>query len=625
MSKTIIINRPLSDSETKEIKLLAKDGAKVFALPSGANADFAQQIIFTSDEKRQVNYDIMDEVLRFGDLAPGDKTVADIFRIDNASVWHYHKFRVYFAVRNLMYFLKPLQQQFISFEDHCWFVSADVLQLRNIFPEVDFRVPESAPKSSFNFGILFSYVILLKYRFLVYLFFSPKKPEYLLYLTEKYSTVLNKKNLKPATGHHILEYLITELDGRFALLTEVLMPKKKGKSDYSFSKKQYNTSWNRHPKIFLEGMMVLGILNKKVRKSTASARNQLRAGYSQVHKMELSVVQRLTFEVFQSFHSSSGFFLFRYFAARKYFAGSGIKAVIAGDENSPLTKSILDAARFCGIKIIGLQHGTMHDLHPAYLYTPNDLRNRIMPDLTLTWGKYWEEFLVEKGNYPKSSVISVGQIRTDIIPVLLKAEMQKKTNPAELIVFASQPQRDPELRFQAAFDVFSAAKKLPNTQLILKLHPREFADASYYSAIAAQAGCTNYTIDKTSDLYQLIASCDVLITCFSTVGTETVYFYKPLIILDHLKQDIMGYVAEGVAFHATDADSLAGILSGIFRGNLRIDRARYDSFIRKYAYRIDGKVAERCIQAITSKPSEPPPNLFGSQAEREGSSESSIN
>jgi hypothetical protein len=40
--------------------------------------------------------------------------------------------------------------------------------------------------------------------------------------------------------------------------------------------------------------------------------------------------------------------------------------------------------------------------------------------------------------------------------------------------------------------------------------------------------------------------------------------------------------------------------AAIFRGTLRADRTKYDSFIRKYAYRIDGKVAERCIEAITS-------------------------
>jgi len=600
MTKTVIINRPLSDSEIIEVNRLAETGSTIFAFSGNEIPELTQQITLSPDEKRQVNYETMAEVLQFGDVTFNDQTLSNLFRIDNASVWHYHKFRVYFAVRNLMYFLKPLEQLFISFENHVWFVSADVKPLKKLYPEVDFRVPALKPKLKFNFGNLLSYLILIKYRFLLYLISPRKNPEYLLYLTEKYSTVMDKDTLKPKPGHHILEYLIAELDDRFSLLTEVLMPKPKGKSDYSYSRKQYKMSSNHHRKVFLEGFLISGFLKSKVRQQTRNAHQTIRLAYSRAHEAQLSPIQKLTLEIFQSLDKSSRYYLFRYFATRNYFAGSGVKAVIAADENSPLTKSILDAARFCGIKIIGLQHGTMHDLHPAYIYTENDRKNRIMPDLTLTWGKYWEEFLIKKGNYPEDSVVSVGQIRTDIIPVLLTAEKQKKAKPTDLIVFASQPQRDPELRYQAAYDVFKAAKRLPKSKLIVKLHPREFDDADYYEAIAKEARCTNYVLDTTSDLYQLIAKCDVLITCFSTVGTETVYFHKPLVILDHLKQDIMRYAAEGVAFHATDSLSLTTILSGIFRGTLKIDRAKYDSFIQKYAYQIDGKVAERCIEAITS-------------------------
>jgi len=600
MNKIVIINRTLSDSEINEVKLLAESGVQVFVLSGNSSLDFAQRIQFNPEEKRQVNYQTMEEVLQFGDLQIGDQTVAELFRIDTASVWHYHKFRVYFAVRNLMYFLQPVIRQFKTFDGHIWFVSSEAKLLQNLFPEVIFRFPEVKVKAKFNLGHLISYLVLVKFRVFNYLFSSRKKPEYLLYLTEKYSTVLDKNTLKIKSGHHILEYLISELDNRFALLTEVLMPKPKGKSDYSFSWKQYQTSWNHQPKVFLEGFLISGLLKSSVRKSAKVAQQTIRQSYPKVRDLELSLVQKLAIEVFQSLDKSSGFFIYRYFSARNYFKDSGIKAVIAGDENSPLTKSILDAARFCGIKIIGLQHGTMHDLHPAYLYTTTDCKNRIMPDLTLTWGKNWEEFLIEKGNYPADSVVSIGQIRTDIIPVLLQSEKQKQAVPMQMIVFASQPQRDPELRYQAAYDVFKAARKLSKSKLIVKLHPREFADSDYYAAIAKEARCTNYILDTTSDLYQLIASCDVLITCFSTVGTETVYFYKPLVILDHLKQDIQGYASEGVAFQATDADSLTSILSGILRGSLKVDRTKYESFIKKYAFQIDGKVAERCIKAITS-------------------------
>jgi hypothetical protein len=601
MSKTIILNRKLTDSEKSELEQLVQSGYEVYAFPGTDAPDFAHSIAASTDEKRAINYQMMDEVLRFGDFPVGERTIAERFSIDTASVWHYHKFRVYFAVRNLMYFLQPILNKFDSFDDHIWFVGSDTRALRKIFPQVKYRLPQEQAKEAFNYRILWSYLVLSTYRVGFYCFSFRKRPEYLLYLTERYSNVLDKKTLKIKQGHHILEYLIGELDDRFALLTEVLMPKPKGKSDYSYSKKQFDRSWGNCGKIFIEGFMVSGLLSKKVRRSVKEAQQSLKLGYVQARETELTLNQQLILELFQSLHSSSRFFLFRYFAARKYFANSGLKAIVAADENSPLTKSVLDAARFCGIKVIGLQHGTMHDLHPAYLYTPNDSANKVMPDLTLTWGAYWEDFLLEKGNYPTGSVVSVGQIRTDIIPVLTKAESRKQINPAQQIVFASQPQRDPELRFQAAYDVFYAAKSLPNTHLIVKLHPREFGDTAYYADIAAKAGCKNYTIDKTSDLYQLIASCDVLITCFSTVGTETVYFHKPLVILDHLSQDIMGYAAEGVAFQATNAESLTRILSGIFKGTLRVDRVKYNTFIQKYAYRIDGKVAERCINAIVDQ------------------------
>ena len=604
MSKNVIINRPLSESEVIEVKRLAETGSTIYAFSGNEISGITQQITFSPDEKRQVNYETMAEVLQFGDVTYNNQTISDLFRIDTASIWHYHKFRVYFAVRNLMYFLKPLEQLFISFENQIWFVSPEIKPLKKLYSEVDFRFPAAKPKIKFNFGNLLSYLILIKYRVFRYLISPHKNPEYLLYLTEKYSTVMDKNSLDPGPGHHILEYLISELDDRFSLLTEVLMPKPKGKSDYSFSGQQYKMSSNHQRKIFLEGFLLSGLLKRRVREQTRNAHRALRLAYPRAHEAQLSPIQKLTLEIFQSLDKSSRYYLFRYFAARKFFDHSGVKAVIAADENSPLTKSILDAAKFCGIKVVGLQHGTMHDLHPAYLYTENDRENRVMPDLTLTWGKYWEKFLIRKGNYPSDSVISVGQIRTDIIPLLLAAEKQKQAQSTDLIVFASQPQRDPELRYQAAFDVFKAVKRLPKSKLIVKLHPREFDDSDYYEAIAKAAGCTNYVLDTTSDLYQLIASCNVLITCFSTVGTETVYFHKPLIILDHLKQDIQGYVAEGVAFHATNSFTLESILAGIFRGTLKIDREKYDAFIEKYAYRIDGRVAERCIKAITLNRSE---------------------
>ena len=79
-----------------------------------------------------------------------------------------------------------------------------------------------------------------------------------------------------------------------------------------------------------------------------------------------------------------------------------------------------------------------------------------------------------------------------------------------------------------ARDVFTSVEKLENVCLVIKLHPGEKNDKYYYTEIAAETGCKNYKLLYDEDLYVVIASCKALITCFSTVGTETAYFYKPL-------------------------------------------------------------------------------------------------
>jgi len=159
MSKTVIINRSLSEPELSEISLLAENGAKVFGVTGNNLPEYAHRIVLNPEGKKSINYETMAEVLRFGDLPVGDETLADLFRIDTTSVWHYHKFRVYFAVRNLMYFLKPIQQEFSTFDDHIWFVSSEAKPLLKLYPEVDYRFSTVKSNDKFNLGNLISYLV----------------------------------------------------------------------------------------------------------------------------------------------------------------------------------------------------------------------------------------------------------------------------------------------------------------------------------------------------------------------------------------------------------------------------------------------------------------------------------
>ena len=235
------------------------------------------------------------------------------------------------------------------------------------------------------------------------------------------------------------------------------------------------------------------------------------------------------------------------------------------------------------------------------MFTLNDRERNIFPDRTFIWGERWKELLSGKGNYDPESLVITGQIRTDVIPVLKNSKIKGVLNIPEnsrVVLFASQPQQDPELREKSAFDVFTAMSNIPNAHLVVKLHPAEKNDMTYYKEIARKAGCINYQIIYHIDLYLLISLSDIVITCFSTVGAETVYFNKPLIILDHLKQDIQGYHKEGIALQAIDQDELKNYILKFLNGQLSINAENYSNYIRNFAFKIDGRVSERIINFI---------------------------
>lgn len=594
MKKQIIIGRELSANETEQVR--SEESVEIFCLDRYQLLFEAKLISLSAEEKKEINYSVLDEIKNLGDKNIEGKTLASRLCIEKSSIWHYHKFRTYFFVRNLNYELAKLKKiPFHENEATTFYCSSEFRFLQDEFPQTEFIYP-AKKKEKLNLCLSLKYLLFLKLRIISSWFVRAAKSDVLIYYPERYNPLIDLEILQPKEGNFLLDYLFTQEKSPFNLLCEVPVPKLKSKTGFPFHRGYFKGHESVHPKKNMEA--VLARLGLPAYFEAKKAGKELKNRYSELLAAPLSVNEKLAIRFVQSLHSSSIYYLTRYFAAKRFFGKNKFTVLMGTDENSPLAKSVLDAAKFHGIKTVGMQHGTMHDLHPAYLYTPEDVKNRVIPDYTLVWGTYWEQFLVEKGNYPAESVVSVGHLRTDIIPKLLSR--QQANNSAFRLIFASQPQRDPALRRQAAFDVLSAASLFPEIELIVKLHPREYDDVLYYRAIAQEADCSAYRIDRETDLYALIASCDALITCFSTVGAETVYFGKPLIILDHLKQDIQGYYQQGVAFRATDVAELSEIISRLKNGELNADRKAGASFIEKYSYQIDGKVANRVAEFLRS-------------------------
>jgi hypothetical protein len=607
--EVIVINRPLQKEEELALLEQLNSGNKKIELYSNFPwseklAGFSGGLIeLRPDEKKTINYEIFDQVLKFGEIKIGETAITDLLMFEKASIWHYHKFRTYFFIRNLTFEIRLIEKLSQEYQRITYYGESAFLKNYPFnYPGLTILIPD-AKKSKVNYRTLFNYLIFFKLRVIAGFIqlIRYKKAKHIVIDHAIRQTLLNLFTLKPEPGNYNLEYLFEKLDHDFLILDEVDFPKFQKGSDFKLKKWQFFTKGRR---LFCEIILLKGLLSRSVRKQLKSFDTQLKRKYQPIKSSLTNPIDLITLDFLESLHSSSKLFLFKYLAYKNFFSRHRFKSISSIDENSLRIKSIFDAAKTFGIKTIGIQHGTIHDLHPAYMFTEKDAERKLVPDYTLIWGENWKKLLSEKGKYNPSSLIITGQIRTDIIPILEKhkhqLELKEKYPYKKLILYASQFQRDLVLREKAAIDLFQIVKHNPKCILIIKLHPSEKDEIDYYKSLAQKAECENFEIKYYADLYFLISQCDIITTCFSTVGTEAIYFNKPLIIIDYLRQDIQNYHKTGVAFQATNQDELKFYLESVFTGQNIIDPHKYKKFIQDYSFKIDGKTAERCITFIKS-------------------------
>lgn len=604
--EVIVINRLLQSKEEQLLseKLTSAGNQTVLY----ANFPLTEKLIgFSSgtmellpEEKKTINYEIFDQILKFGEINIGDTAITDMLMFEKASIWHYHKFRTYFFIRNLIFEIRLIEKLAMKYQKITYYGESGFLKNYPFnFSGLTILIPESK-KSKVNYRTIFNYILFFKLRVIAGFFQLNRysKANHIIIDHAIKQTILNFFTLRPELGNYYLEYLFEKLDDDFLILDEVDIPKFNKGSDFSIKKWHFITKGRR---LFAEIILLRGLMSRSVKKQLKSFDNQLAGKYKPIKSGLTNPVDLMIIDFIKSLHASSKLYLFKYLAYKKFLSHHHFKSISTIDENSPRIKSILDAAKMNGMKTIGIQHGTIHDLHPAYMFTKQDAERKLMPDFTMVWGENWKKLLTEKGNYHSGSLMITGQIRTDIISSLQNHKHNNSISVPEnsrVILFASQPQQDPELRQKSALDVFTAVKKIKDVHLVIKLHPAEFNDFDYYHELARKSGCTNYQVVLQVDLYLLISISDIVITCFSTVGAETAYFSKPLIILDHLKQDIQKYHREGIAFLATNSEELYDYILKIIGKKLSFDAVSNQNYIQRFAYKVDGQVSERIISFI---------------------------
>lgn len=607
MNKAILINRTLSVAETDKISEILTSGIKlsIFATSSLSLPFDFQLIEQEAETKREINFREMDAILKFGDTDYQGKTLAEQLTFNGMSLWHYHKFRVYFILRNLSYEIALVQKLTSEYDEViCYSSGPETDLISDIADNVEFRYPSGNKKQKNSLIPKLNYGLFLATRFLNGLFQSFRKTgkKHLFLDRANKQWCLNLNSLKPEPENYNLAYVFAGADNDFMVIDEVEQPKFDEGNPFRLKKWMFFNPRKNLKRIPGEYILLRAVFSPEIWRNFRHTDGNIRNTLPSLLNESMSSKEKWLIKRMIQFHKASRLYLFKNLAYQRYFASQKFKTISTIDENSPAVRSILDAARSHNIRTIGIQHGNIHELHPAYRFTENDIQRNLICDSTIVWGEYWKEFLNKVSGYPIDRLFTAGQSRTDIIPVLLKHRekliAQSGLPKKEIVVFASQLQQDPLLRERAAFDVFESVKDLANVHLVVKLHPSESGDSGYYHRIAAQAACSNYTITSSIDLYQLIASCKILITCFSTVGAEAVYFSKPLIILDHLEQDIQGYISQNVAFKATGWQEMKSLIERILSDDLKPDEEAREIFILRNAFAIDGQTSARMLDFI---------------------------
>ena len=158
--------------------------------------------------------------------------------------------------------------------------------------------------------------------------------------------------------------------------------------------------------------------------------------------------------------SSYYIYFMRFISFKNFFQTNKIEALLMIDENSPQQKVIQYAAKLYEIKIFAYQHGNIHLLHPAYIYKRYSTKP-LLPFTTFTWGKHFTNMLKDEGGYLDEQLKTVGRIDAETNRPKSHPELENMSN---IVLYASQKQRDEELRKRQLRDVIYALKENENSK-----------------------------------------------------------------------------------------------------------------------------------------------------------------
>ena len=602
---SVFIISPLSEQDIAEIVSLSNATiyvSKDLNLSAAFQNRETVEISISEKDKFKVNKTVLEQASSLPNQELNGESIITRFGADSHfHTWYFHRFRAYFDVCNDYYLIEAVRSHLNPDEETIIYTSNAIV--RDFFSKttsVKIKVPTlQSPKQKWDIKEIGAYIIYIIKAFFAGIFRwrSFKKKKHLIVThSSEYSTTNPGKKQKQQ--HLFMGKILTdELLENHAILSVKRPPKLKAVK--GFNKLDANVHKISPHELQVGFILIFFALFRfsnfrKVRRLS----KKLKSRYPEIASIENPVQRALMMKV-REYHSATILYYFYYLGYKKMFARCSFKSVTIIDENNSFQKAVLKAAQSFGIKSIGIQHGAIQKLHPSYIFGDADRAYSPTSDYFLIWGEHYRELLTSESIYSNDQLKMIGQLRMDY----MFDEQTNKTLPEafiktnkHIVVFASQPISDETLRRQAAIDFIKACNDIENIIPVIKIHPRE--SKSYYTELVTSLNSQAMILGSEVDLYELLRESSILLTCFSTVGTEAINLNKPLIILDPLHQDIMGYIEENVAVKTTNEEEVRSSIKGILNETIQIDQESLEKFITKYSYRNDGKAYLRYFEFI---------------------------
>ena len=567
---------------------ISLNNRKVLNLFDHRQVDDSEGLARLSPEKiASIRLEAMEAIKKFGHLSLNGLKVLELLKFNDSSVYFFHRLKIYQELAALMVKIEEINLQLDHFEQvEIYSSNGFLLKYFDGHDNVNVhRVNQPSDRKSYQSLLSFSW------RFFVrvlkgYAQWGRRK---------KFDTVIvdrpndyllgDEKYENPFVGE-----VVNKMNGSALLVSEIPINGFKGERRF---KADPRYKLHRGLKNVVYGEHILWRTLIRYRKTWKINCCHLVSQLNLIQPALTDFQSEFIWQRLQELQPTTNLYVLKEMAYRNFFASSTIKSILCSDENSLAHRVILNSAKSNGVKTFGIQHGAIGDTTTNYIYDPADFDWNPIPDLTLVWGDYWQNILMKSGNYPPDAIKVVGQLRTDKI-----FQLSSVTVDSNLYVYASQPIPDESYREKALLDVLHVAKNHPHLKVLIKPHPRE-NQLAYFTDRIRMVGCENVIVQPRADLYELLSKCVVLITCYSTVAIEALYFKKQVILLDYRGEDFLEFGKLNLGKVCDSSESLQSFVNNLDTEK-NLNSEAIESFVEERAFKIDGKVAERILSVLDS-------------------------